>query len=159
MGSTLSTLEDETTVQHRPGMHGKLQEPSTSAHLHPGGPFVTKSVFGKRSSLHAAVKESNVQALSDLLDNLQAWVDQNDSDALEVAQSLVNSFDGQQMTPLMLACQQGCDACAKVLLGRGANPLLTDRAGNTCLHLAARRSHLDCMQSLVAWEQQHPDAR
>nr|XP_015221887.1 PREDICTED: NF-kappa-B inhibitor-like protein 1 [Lepisosteus oculatus] len=42
-------------------------------------------------------------------------------------------------TPLHLACSLGDDAVLRLLLKKGADPLLQDRKGDTPLHLAARR--------------------
>jgi len=42
--------------------------------------------------------------------------------------------------PLHIVCSHGDDAILRLLLKRGADPLQTDRNGETPLHLAAKRA-------------------
>lgn len=43
-------------------------------------------------------------------------------------------------SPLHIACSHGDDAVLRLLLKHGADPLQTDRNGDTPLHLAAKRA-------------------
>ncbi|MCQ2371308.1 MAG: ankyrin repeat domain-containing protein [Akkermansia sp.] len=71
-----------------------------------------------------------------------------------VAQALDNgadieSRDENGLTPLMWAAQQQVAAVVGLLLQRGANPYLADKAGWTALHCAASSGSLDGMQLLL----------
>ena len=54
----------------------------------------------------------------------------------------VNARDKGGATPLFLACESGHAACAKLLLGAGANILQSNSAGETPLYIAALRGEL-----------------
>ena len=53
----------------------------------------------------------------------------------------VNTVDGDGRTPLHKAARWGCEAVARLLIKRGADPGATDRDGWTPLHKAAARGH------------------
>lgn len=61
----------------------------------------------------------------------------------------IEARDENGLTPLMWASQQDVAAVVSLLLQRGANPYLTDRAGWTALHCAASNGSVDGMQELL----------
>lgn len=53
------------------------------------------------------------------------------------------------LTPLMTACMYGRSATAAYLLGMNAQNHLTDINGDTALHWAAYKGHVDLMRLLM----------
>lgn len=61
----------------------------------------------------------------------------------------VNAADLKGLTPLMTACMYGRTATAAYLLGMNAQNHLTDINGDTALHWAAYKGHVDLMRLLM----------
>ena len=61
----------------------------------------------------------------------------------------VDATDHKGLTPLMMACMFGRSLTAAYLLGRGAQPHLTDMNGDRALHWAAYKGYPSLMQMLV----------
>jgi len=55
-------------------------------------------------------------------------------------------------TPLHIACSEGYDVCANMLLARGANFYARNNEGKTALHLAVNSGQLHCVKMLLDWE-------
>ena len=53
------------------------------------------------------------------------------------------------MTPTLWAAFEGKLEALSLLVGRGGDPNKCDHYGNTALHLAAARGHMDCVTFLV----------
>jgi ankyrin repeat protein len=71
----------------------------------------------------------------------------------------VDATDHKGLTPLMMACMFGRSLTAAYLLGRGAQPHLTDMNGDSALHWAAYKGYPSLMQMLVysGFDPQKPD--
>ena len=60
-----------------------------------------------------------------------------------------NSRDEDGMTPTLWAAFEGNLDALRLLVGRGGDPDKCDYYGNTALHLAAAKGHLNCVTFLV----------
>jgi len=60
-----------------------------------------------------------------------------------------NSKDEDGMTPTLWAAFEGNLDALRLLVGRGGEPEKCDNYGNTALHLAAAKGHLNCVTFLV----------
>ena len=71
----------------------------------------------------------------------------------------VDATDHKGLTPLMMACMFGRSLMAAYLLGRGAQPHLTDMNGDSALHWAAYKGFPSLMQMLIysGFDPQKPD--
>ncbi|XP_037039366.1 Usher syndrome type-1G protein homolog [Bradysia coprophila] len=61
----------------------------------------------------------------------------------------VNHKDVDGMTPVLWAAFEGRLDALRLLVGRGGEPDKSDQFGNTALHLAAAKGHLQCVDFLV----------
>jgi ankyrin repeat protein len=71
------------------------------------------------------------------------------------AGATLNAQDGELSTPLHSACVSGHQPCAATLLNKARdlnqNIVSTvDKYGNTALHDAAKKGHIECVQLLIA---------
>lgn len=55
------------------------------------------------------------------------------------------------MTPLLYAAFEGKLDAMKLLIGRGGDPDKTDQFGNSALHLASAKGHVNCVDYLVKY--------
>ena len=97
--------------------------------------------------LHAAAQGGHVEVVSKLL-GLGAKENQD----------YVNERNNSGTTPLMITCYNGHMNVATYLVEHGANIHLQDKNGNTCLHYAAQRGHVEVVNKLLglgAKEQQN----
>ena len=71
----------------------------------------------------------------------------------------MDATDHKGLTPLMMACMFGRTLMAAYLLGRGAQPHLTDMNGDSALHWAAYKGFPALMQMLIysGFDPQKPD--
>ena len=60
-----------------------------------------------------------------------------------------NAGDEDGMTPTLWAAFEGKLEALSLLVGRGGDPNKSDHYGNTALHLASARGHMDCVTFLV----------
>ncbi|ALC42338.1 Sans [Drosophila busckii] len=60
-----------------------------------------------------------------------------------------NAKDDDSMTPVMWAAFEGHLDALRLLCGRGGDPDKCDQFGNTALHLAAAKGHLQCVDFLI----------
>lgn len=60
-----------------------------------------------------------------------------------------NNKDLDGMTPVLWAAFEGRLDALRLLVGRGGDPDKSDQYGNTALHLAAAKGHLQCVDFLV----------
>ena len=60
-----------------------------------------------------------------------------------------NAKDEDGMTPTLWAAFEGNVEALRVLVGRGGDPDKADNYGNTALHLAAAKGHIQCVTFLV----------
>ncbi|XP_053673318.1 pre-mRNA splicing regulator USH1G [Anopheles nili] len=67
----------------------------------------------------------------------------------EATRSEVNAKDVDGMTPVLWAAFEGHFDALKVLVARGGDPDKADQFGNTALHLAAAKGHMQCVDFLV----------
>ncbi|RYD81263.1 MAG: hypothetical protein EOP84_11285 [Verrucomicrobiaceae bacterium] len=76
-------------------------------------------------------------------------------DDLETAKLLdaakVDAVNRYGVTPLYLACQNGCTEMVELLLSRGANPNSTVRGGETVLMTAARTGKVGPVKALLSY--------
>ena len=97
--------------------------------------------------LHAAAQGGHVEVVSKLL-GLGAKENKD----------YVNARNNSGTTPLMITCYNGHMNVATYLVEHGANIHLQDKNGNTCLHYAAQRGHVEVVSKLLglgAKEQQN----
>ena len=62
----------------------------------------------------------------------------------------VNARNNSGITPLMITCYNGHMNVATYLVEHGANIHLQDEDGDTCLHFAAQRGHVEVVSQLLA---------
>ncbi|XP_058065361.1 pre-mRNA splicing regulator USH1G [Anopheles bellator] len=67
----------------------------------------------------------------------------------EATRSEANAKDVDGMTPVLWAAFEGHFDALKLLVARGGDPDKADQFGNTALHLAAAKGHLQCVDFLV----------
>ncbi|XP_058832680.1 pre-mRNA splicing regulator USH1G [Topomyia yanbarensis] len=67
----------------------------------------------------------------------------------EATRSEANSKDVDGMTPVLWAAFEGRLEALKLLVGRGGDPDKSDQFGNTALHLASAKGHMQCVDFLV----------
>lgn len=67
----------------------------------------------------------------------------------ETTRAEANSKDADGMTPVLWAAFEGRLEALKLLVGRGGDPDKSDQFGNTALHLAAAKGHMQCVDFLV----------
>jgi hypothetical protein len=68
----------------------------------------------------------------------------------QIVARLLNQRNHRGQTPLMLACAEGHDGCARFLAEQGADPFLADKMrGQTCLHYAALHGHEAAIRELL----------
>lgn len=60
-----------------------------------------------------------------------------------------NTGDEDGMTPTLWAAFEGNLEALSLLVGRGGDPSKWDHYGNTALHLASAKGHMDCVKFLV----------
>ena len=68
---------------------------------------------------------------------------------IEKGQHPVDCVTDTGMTPLMVACKAGHAPAVAKLCEMGANPLASDRAGNTPAHYAAVGDHVEALKALL----------
>ena len=61
-------------------------------------------------------------------------------------------FGSSRLTPLMLACMNGCVPMVECLLQQGASLDTVNSVGNTCLHLAAANNQVSVVLKVVVSE-------
>ena len=88
--------------------------------------------------LHAAAQGGQIEVVSKLL----AVGAKENSD-------YVNTRNNSGTTPLMITCYYGHMNVATYLVEHGANIHLQDKNGNTCLHAAAQRGHVEVASKLL----------
>lgn len=69
----------------------------------------------------------------------------------EASKKEINAKDGDGMTPLLYAAFEGKLDAMKLLIGRGGDPDKTDQFGNSALHLASAKGHVNCVDYLVKY--------
>ena len=96
--------------------------------------------------------------MTDVLTNAQIGPDElfrscdtDGSGSLSLGE-LTTALEGA--TPLHRCAEVGATACARALLGAGAT-LERDKRGDSPLHVAAVRGHVDCMKCLVLASKNH----
>lgn len=67
----------------------------------------------------------------------------------EATRSEANAKDIDGMTPVLWAAFEGHFDALKLLVARGGNPDKSDQFGNTALHLASAKGHMQCVDFLV----------
>ncbi|XP_041771529.1 Usher syndrome type-1G protein homolog [Anopheles merus] len=67
----------------------------------------------------------------------------------EATRSEANAKDVDGMTPVLWAAFEGHFDALKLLVARGGDPDKADQFGNTALHLAAAKGHMQCVDFLV----------
>lgn len=67
----------------------------------------------------------------------------------EATRAESNSKDADGMTPVLWAAFEGRLEALKLLVGRGGDPDKSDQFGNTALHLASAKGHMQCVDFLV----------
>ncbi|XP_055608989.1 pre-mRNA splicing regulator USH1G [Uranotaenia lowii] len=67
----------------------------------------------------------------------------------EATRAEANSKDADGMTPVLWAAFEGRLEALKLLVGRGGDPDKSDQFGNTALHLASAKGHMQCVDFLV----------
>lgn len=67
----------------------------------------------------------------------------------EATRAEANSKDVDGMTPVLWAAFEGRLEALKLLVGRGGDPDKSDQFGNTALHLASAKGHMQCVDFLV----------
>lgn len=67
----------------------------------------------------------------------------------EATRKEANSKDADGMTPTLWAAFEGKIDALRLLVGRGGEPDKSDQFGNTALHLAAAKGHVQCVDFLV----------
>ncbi|XP_053662842.1 pre-mRNA splicing regulator USH1G [Anopheles marshallii] len=67
----------------------------------------------------------------------------------EATRSEANAKDVDGMTPVLWAAFQGHFDALKLLVVRGGDPDKSDQFGNTALHLASAKGHMQCVDFLV----------
>ena len=88
--------------------------------------------------LHFAAEKGHVEVVSKLL-GLGAKENPD----------YVNATKHSGTTPLMITCYNGHMNVATYLVEHGANVLLQDKNGNTCLHFAAEKGHVEVVSKLL----------
>ncbi|CAI9744026.1 syndrome type-1G homolog [Octopus vulgaris] len=63
----------------------------------------------------------------------------------------LNQMNEDGITPTHCAAASGSIAALRVILGRGGNPEKADYLGQTALHHATKKGHIDCVTFLVNW--------
>ncbi len=101
-----------------------------------------RKAFIHRSLLCTLVQRGDHQKLNDVLSRAR----KAGSKELEEVVSRANAAGD---TPLHIACRDGKEYCALLLLSHSAKPLEPNAAGKTPVHLAARGGHLKCLQMLL----------
>lgn len=67
----------------------------------------------------------------------------------EATRSEANAKDVDGMTPVLWAAFEGHFEALKLLVARGGDPDKADQFGNTALHLASAKGHMQCVDFLV----------
>uniref|UniRef100_A0A182SVI7 ANK_REP_REGION domain-containing protein n=1 Tax=Anopheles maculatus TaxID=74869 RepID=A0A182SVI7_9DIPT len=67
----------------------------------------------------------------------------------EATRSEANAKDIDGMTPVLWAAFEGHFDALKLLVARGGDPDKADQFGNTALHLASAKGHMQCVDFLV----------
>lgn len=88
-------------------------------------------------ALHNAAKKGDAEAIDRLLDEAPAET------------PVIDAFDLDAMTPLILAVKEGHTDAVAALLRRGADPDKTDRPGNAPLHWGAKEGQAEAIQTLI----------
>ena len=97
--------------------------------------------------LHYAARGGHVDVVSQLL-----------AVGAKENQDYVNARNNCGSTPLMITCSNGHMNVATYLVKHGANIHLQDEDGDTCLHLAAEKGHVEVVSKLLALgEKENPD--
>ena len=91
--------------------------------------------------LHAAAQGGQIEVVSKLL-----------AVGAKENQDYVNTRNNSGTTPLMRTCYNGHMNVATYLVKHGANIHLQDKNGNTCLHYAAQKGHVEVVSKLLALE-------
>ena len=89
--------------------------------------------------LHFAAEKGHVEVVSKLL-----------AFGAKEKQDYVNTRNNPGTTPLMTTCLNGHMNVATYLVEHGANIHLQDKAGDTCLHCAAKGGHVEVVSKLLA---------
>ena len=95
--------------------------------------------FGQ-TALHAAVSAGHFGCARIILDEA----------AMSSADSMIaNLTDPRLQTPLHVACSQGAEEIAVLLLNHGASVSEMDVGGMTCLHLCCQAGHKTCLALIL----------
>ena len=95
----------------------------------------TLSLQSSKESIHEAAANGNEQLVSQLL---------------TVNKSLLDSRDGNEMTPLHVAAREGKAEVVNLLLSKGADINAQYKNGGTALHLAALNGHREVIKALLS---------
>ncbi len=109
-------------------------------------PWLKVAYFTSQPPLHAAARDGNREALSQLL---HSGADVNE----RVRWSWGQTYDG--MTPLMLASQRGDAHAIRILLDAGADPTLKDPSGRTAYDHATQFGYAEAAELLRTPDDSH----
>ncbi|KAF5139101.1 putative ankyrin repeat protein [Metarhizium anisopliae] len=99
-------------------------------------------VSGRESLVHLAIERAHVDILR-ALDKRGADFHVNDS-----MTSTLDVTDNEGKTPLIYACMHDYGEAGRILLERGADPIIVDCRGRGALYWAARRARLELFETI-----------
>ena len=117
----------------------KYPPPGVATYLVEHGANIHLQDEGGDTCLHYASERGHVEVVSQLL-----------AVGAKENPDYVNARNNSGITPLMTTCYNGHMNVATYLVEHGANIHLQDNDGNTCLHCASERGHVEVVSQLLA---------